>query len=85
MISVKVIEDEYSPLLKGFRFVKMQADSEAFIALKILSSDNLIGNILKIDRQQEKTKRLIRYGIKIKFLLELIFVKCFRLKRKTKN
>lgn len=55
--SVKVVSDKYTGASKGFGFVEMPNDSEAFEAINKLNNANFFGKNLVVSKARPNTNR----------------------------
>ncbi len=61
VISAKVIVDQMSGRSKGFGFIEMENDEDAFSAIAGLNGKEVNGRGLKVNEAVDKPKKSLRY------------------------
>ena len=61
VVSAKVIMDQMTGRSKGFGFIEMQNDEEAFSAIAALNGKEVNGRSLKVNEAVDRPKKSFRY------------------------
>ncbi len=61
VVSTKVIMDQMTGRSKGFGFIEMQNDEDAFSAIAALNGKEVNGRALKVNEAVDRPKKSFRY------------------------